>query len=248
VTSEFFSATAQIVPILLLALAIDARFFASVPRARHGDVAAQRIEMVHRLLEGATVLVLLAAEIQSLADLRNADGGDPWLTVSGISWGFAAIAAIAFRGTGRARVNASLEIAGEVDIAGESQPGIILRLGASNEFGDRELEPLLNTLIGPGVDVYDWNHAEQKVGKKYEFPLSAPVVIDGKTVECLYADQRVALSAGDVAVSHVLLRMRADEVLVVMRLDHVEFMGGRVERAAFVRRGPSLELIDELTA
>jgi hypothetical protein len=59
----------------------------------------------------------------------------------------------------------------------------------------------------------------------------------------------VLLTAGDAQVSYVRLKMEtdADDVLVVVRLDHVEFDGGRCERAGFVRRGPHPEVIRERT-
>lgn len=188
-----------------------------------------------------TVLALIAAEVQSLAGLRDATGGDPWLTCIGLAWGFAVIGLVALRGTGRPRVTAEIEIVEELEIAGQSEPGVLLRVALSNEFGDREVEPLLNILIGPDPVAYDWDPQRHCPGDRFELPLSAPVAADGRTIECRYHDKYVGLSAGDVAVSFTLLPSISPETLVVVRLDHVDFRGGRVQRAAWLRPGPSIE-------
>jgi hypothetical protein len=94
--SGFFSTSAQIVPVLLLALVLEVRLF-SAPRRVLAFPAARRIELGRRGLEAATVVALLGAEAQSLWRIQAEHGvGDPGLTTGGLAWGFVAIAAIAF--------------------------------------------------------------------------------------------------------------------------------------------------------
>jgi hypothetical protein len=110
--SGFFAASAQVIPVLLLALAIEARLFGSARRALVDHVWARRMEVLRQAIAFGTVVVLVAAEGQSLYLLRETSSADPWLTSIGLAWGFVTVAAIALRGTGRARVTADLKVTG----------------------------------------------------------------------------------------------------------------------------------------
>jgi hypothetical protein len=239
-TSAFFSTTAQVVPVLLLALAIEARLFGSSRRALVEHDAARRLERVRQVIEVGTVLALLAAEGQALWILRDERGADPWLAWIGLTWGFVTIAWIAVRGAGMARVTADLKI------VGETPKGPILEVGVSNEFGDHDLQPLMNVMFGPGAHVFRTQQHTAAPGRA-GLALSAPVTTRGTTIPCRYSSDRPLLTAGDAYVRYYRLDMTADEVLVVLRLDHVELDRGRIERAAYVRRDGSLHLITERT-
>lgn len=71
------------------------------------------MEVPRQAIEFGTVVVLVAAEGQSLYLLRETSSADPWLTSIGLAWGFVTVAAIALRGTGRARVTADLKVVEE---------------------------------------------------------------------------------------------------------------------------------------
>jgi hypothetical protein len=233
----FFSTSAQVVPVLLLALALEARLFGS-PRRVLASVASRRLENTRRWLELATLAVLIVAEAQSLWVIRHTHGGgDPAWTVVGLAWGFVAIAAIAVFGTGKPRVTA------DIVKFSEAEDEIVVQIGLSNEFGDRAVRPLVQFLFGPGAEVAGKNPA---TGATFDANLwlTAPVdVPDHHTVQCRYAARRIELTPGDVQLTYFSLTMQAERVLVLVRADSAELDGGRVEAAAFVRRGDPLELI-----
>jgi hypothetical protein len=123
-----------------------------------------------------------------------------------------------------------------------------LRVGASNEFRDHDVTPLMNVMFGPGAVVFR-TQADGTSTSRAKLNLSAPVKVGDRLIKCRYLRQRVLLTAGDAQVFYFRMKMEAvaDDVLVVVRLDHVEFDGGRCERAGFVPRGPHLEVIRERT-
>jgi hypothetical protein len=192
------------------------------------------MEVPRQAIEFGTVVVLVAAEGQSLYLLRETSSADPWLTSIGLAWGFVTVAAIALRGTGRARVTADLKV------VEETPEGVTLQVGASNEFGNHDVTPLMNVMFGPGAVVFG-TQADGTSTSRAKLNLSAPVKVGDRLIKCRYLGQRVLLTAGDAQVFYVRLKMEtdADDVLVVVRLDHVEFDGGRCERAACAARPPS---------
>lgn len=159
------------------------------------------------------------------------------MTMVGLAWGFIAIAVIAVSGTSKARVTADIVKSEETD----DEVVIEIRLG--NEFGDRPIRAVVNFLFGPGAEIAGKNPA---TGATFDANLwhTADVVLPGHhVVKCKYAGGRIELTPGDADVNYFALRMRAERVLVVVRVDSSELDGGRVERAAFVRRGDPLELV-----
>ncbi len=239
---NFFSVIAQIIPVMLLALAIEANVFRSVPRARRGTAFAVKTGAFQRLLEGGTILVLLAAEVQALAVIQDRSAGcDPTLSNVAIAWGFATIGAIAWRGTGRARPTIDIEA------VSENADGILVRIGIGNVFGDRPIDVELNTLLGPNVRAFDSDSVATR-GKELPLPLSASVEVDGRSITCRYSGVPLRLAAGDAGVSYTLLKLGGPEAIVVVRLDHVDLPDGRVELAAWVRPGPSVEIVGAPTA
>jgi len=238
----FFSASAQIVPVLLLALVLEARLFASPRRVRAPTSVAHMANLARQALGFANPVVLLAAEAQSLWMIRDGnDGGNPWLTAVGIGWGLVTIVGIAIVGTaGRARVTATIKVE-EV-----TAHGVTIEVGFSNEFGDRAVRPVLNILFDSTVaeSVRRRNDDGEWAGPRLLLNATA-TLSDGTTVRCRYNAQRAELTPGDASVTHFLLPLVSEQrALVVARADSVELPRGRIEHAAFVERSWRAEHVE----
>ncbi len=237
----FFSTSAQVVPVLLLALVIEARVFGSPRRHRLGSRTADGVETARRVLEAVTVLVLVVAEARALLVIRNDfSSADPTLTYVGLAWGLFAIAAIAVVGAGKPRVTAAIEV------VHRGKDEVIVRIGLSNEFGDRTARPLVNYLFSVEAEVWKTT-PDGSERSDAQLWLTAPVVVRDKIVSCKFASARPELTPGDAELKHYAVRTTAAKTLVLVRADSPEFRRGRVECAAFVTTEGTRVVIDELT-
>jgi hypothetical protein len=105
----FFALAAQVLPVLLLALAIEARVFGIFPRrAAQGDKLARTMEQARWWLGVGTVIVLLVGELHALWALSN----DPaertaWIEYGALAWGFTTVGTLAILGLGRPRTRSA---------------------------------------------------------------------------------------------------------------------------------------------
>ena len=113
-SESFYTATAEVIPVLLLVLAVELRFFRlrelpmpSVPRRRSmADTleAAERsfVPLVRALTSIATLAVLALGEFAALHALGPAgpESGNPRLVYGAISAGIGALAALSILGEG----------------------------------------------------------------------------------------------------------------------------------------------------
>jgi len=230
---DFFSVTAQVLPVLLLGLALEARIFGATRRLFPPDERRARfLESVRVVLEYATVLALVAGEWQSVDALTDtADATrDPTLTYLALAWGFVAIAALAVRGAGRARITAEVQ---QVEATG---PNVFLRVALSNVYGDHDLHPLVNMLVPPDAKVIR-SDADQHVATANELktlPLTEQVCGGAKW---RYISERPVLTAGDADITYYHVSgLEPGSYPVVVRVDHIELPGGRVQRCGTFTR------------
>lgn len=153
----YFGVVVQVLPVLLLALAIEARAFSSRARvdADEGTEGprfdAGTMEMARQvLLNPATVVVLIAAEIEGFVRLSGDDSGTHqiWLQNAALVWGFTTVAALALIGQGAPRLIATLESRLYDDSS------IVVEVGASNEYGDKDISPVMNFLVPDFISIH----------------------------------------------------------------------------------------------
>ena len=235
----YFGIVVQILPVLLLALAIEARAFGGRARRNLGDEASDRrhycagtMELGREgFLNRGTVAVLVVAELLGLARLSANDGGTHqiWLQNAALAWGFTTVAVLALIGQGAPRLIATLEM---LETKSPSATSVVVEVGASNEYGDKDVSPLLNLLVPSGlsIDVCDANgHADR------ERTIALQVLHTREEIagisEWNYPTRRLLVSAGDATVEHLLLGGLAPgrAYPLVLRYDHIELPTGRVE-------------------
>lgn len=156
-TSSFFSTAAQIAPVPLLALAIEAKV---LDRARlHGSDFARNLEWARRIADGLTLAVVILGgcfALSKLAEQGEMLSGANWVAAS-LVWGFVAVAALAVTGAPEPRLIATVDT--EFDAtSGESH----VRLGVGNEYGDTSVVLRLNFLLPPEHRVDKFDVAEAK--------------------------------------------------------------------------------------
>jgi hypothetical protein len=222
----FFSTAAQVLPVLLLALAIEARVVGrGVRRQPDPDITALRVEWARRLAEAGTVLALLVAEWKAFdAIVDEGSSHDPALVALGLAWGFVIVGVLAFVGA-RPRVEVSMD----------SQPKgtvVILEVGMGNVYGDRDVRPLMNLLVPGGHEIHPCDrdgNLEPRADANFKV-LRTPELIEGEA-PWDYPAERVLLSAGDAVLRHYsVAHLSKPSFPVVLRLDHVDLPGGRVQR------------------
>ena len=223
----FFPVAAQIIPVLLLALVIEARLFGSPRRASDNPVAGH-LEVTRRVLEFTLLVALVLAESQAIVRSADDSGGSPLLVYGGLAGGFVTVAAIAIWGTGRARVTADLKL------IARTGAGVLVQIGANNEFGDRPVEPLMNVLVEGSAAAIKTTITGAPLPAAFDLPGHAPVTVDGRTINCRYYGERTLLTPGDANVSYLTVVPNETPALIVVRLDHATFRRGRVEAASFV--------------
>jgi hypothetical protein len=233
---QYFGVVAQILPVLLLALAIEARAFGGRARRNVDDERNDRrhycagtMELGRQyFLNAGTVLVLLAAEVVGLIQLSSNDPGthQVWLQNAALAWGFMTVAALALIGQGAPRLIAALETKPHTDTS------VVVQVGASNEYGDKDVSPLLNFLVPNGVSIdpcdADGNRSRERTPGLHIFHANEEIA---GISDWNYPSQRLLVSAGDATVQHFLLGglVAGSAYPLVLRYDHVELPNGRVQ-------------------
>jgi hypothetical protein len=231
----YFSVVVQILPVLLLALAIEARLYGGRARRNERDERADRrhycagtMELGRQyFLNPGTVLVLIAAEAQALVQLAWNDAGPHqiWVQNAALAWGFTTVAALAWVGQGAPRVIATLQT------KPLTATSTVVEAGASNEYGDKDVSPVLNFLVpnGVSIDACDANgnrNRERTLGLQI---LHTDEEIAGHS-DWNYPSRRLLVSAGDATVQYFLLGglVPGRAYPLVLRFDHIELPNGRV--------------------
>lgn len=232
--TDYYTVAAQVVPVLLLALAIEARAFGGrVRRFPGGWSLAQAVEWARWFLGLGIVAALIASEWCALRALINGGGArDPGVVYLGLAAGCITVAALAFLGA-RPRVTAT------VTWKVRDATSVIIRAGMGNQYGDREITPLMNLLVSGGASIV--NECDEEGTRKYEPEqielLSTVEPYDrGEPITWKYAFRRERLTAGDATVAHYLLGLAgtAGPFAIKLRLDHGELPRGRVEDKGWV--------------
>jgi hypothetical protein len=109
-SQDFFAVSAQVIPVLLLALAIEARVFGGLRRRSGRDPLVRGLETLRVALTVGLLAVFIAAELHALKALGDASGERvAWLENVALAWGVMTVGAIAIAGVGRARLTATLK-------------------------------------------------------------------------------------------------------------------------------------------
>lgn len=234
-SGELFGATAQILPVLLLALALEARVFGIHPRRQPpGDKIARRLEDTRALLGLATVVVLLVGELHALWALGNnsAEPRSAWIEYGVLAWGFTTVGLLAIIGLGRPRIEARLEW--------RQPPGppnrVVVEVGASNEYGDKDVAPIMDFLIPDelSIDRCDGHGNVDRHSPVATRPLTWSYA---GVQEWHYPAERLLVSAGDATIRNFSIGglVPGKEYRVVLRFDHAELPNGRVETQDVLR-------------
>jgi hypothetical protein len=231
----FFAVAAQVVPVILLALVIEARVIGTeVLRAPKRMPLGRRVERVRRGLEALLVVALLLAEWYALDIVsdRRQGSADPWVVWFGLTWGFVTVAVIAVFRTKRPRATIDIETK-------KHDHGTLVRLALGNEYGDIDVDPVLNVYVEPGHG----NIHKCKSDGTVIAPLSGltsddptrppkrdPGIPLGPEWTCFGED--VKLTAGNKVLRSYVIKPADPKAPfeVLVRLDHVQFPGGRVDR------------------
>ena len=234
--AEYFGVVVQIVPVLLLALAIEARVFGGRARRNLDDERNDRrhyragtMELGRQcFLNPGTVLVLIAAEIHGVVQLSLHDAGthQVWVQNAALAWGFTTVAALALVGQGAPRVIATLQTKPHTDTSA------VVQIGASNEYGDKDVSPVLNFLVPNDLSIHS---CDANGNRSRERTLGLQILHTDEEIAGIshwnYLSQRLLVSAGDATVQHLLLGglVPGRAYPLVLRYDHVELPNGRVQ-------------------
>jgi hypothetical protein len=226
----FFTVVAQVLPVILLALVIEARAIGSpVLRAPRRMPLARTVERVRKVLEALLVAALLVAEWYALDVVSDQAEGpaDPWVVWLGLTWGFVTVAVLAVFGTKRPR--ATIDISSEKRSDGKT----FVRLALGNEYGDIDVEPVLNMYIQPGHGpIHKCKGDGTAIAEISPFTSSDPTRPLAPEWTCV--GENVRLSAGDKVLKAYLIDPAAlrEPFEILVRLDHVHLPGGRVDGRA----------------
>jgi hypothetical protein len=225
----FFELAAQIIPVVLLALVIEARAI-GIPfmRAPQNALVATWIEWARRSLEGLIVVALLVAEWYALDVVSDSPSGpaDPKLVWLGLAWGFVTVAVLAVFGTRRPRVT--------VDIEAEwHDRGAIVEIAFGNEYGDKSVVPLMNVLVPLGRGMQSW--VKNADGPEQVETMTVEEVLENVPAWTCRSTN-IELTAGDTKHARYLVETDPGETSfwVIVRADHHELRNGRVERRRLV--------------
>jgi hypothetical protein len=220
--SGFFSAAAQVVPVLLLALAIEAGQFGLGKAVLPDDERLARgIMSLRRALLVAGVVVLVLAEWRALVALERPGRSDPSLVYLGLAWGFVMVAGLALIGADRTRVAVGLKST-VIDSAA------ILEISLDSRYATKLIDPLFNLLVptGHGLATCEEDGGNAKAVETF----SVSEKVGGKS-GFVYHSKTVQLAPGNVYFGHYRIEHAGKDLFpVVVQLHHENLPGGFVER------------------
>ena len=233
--SDFFAAAAQVVPVLLLALAVEARVL-SLGLRWTDDRVSNALELTRLALTGATVAGLGVACLLSLSALEDS-GASSEFVFGAVAWAVGAITGYALLGLG-SRPRVTLRLVWR-QTPGPPNTGI-LRVGMGNRFGERDIEPILTVLIPKGLSIARCDQDGQALPVTTPpIFLETPEAIEGDSGPWIYPTKRVLLSAGDSTLAFFRIGgMTPDKrYRVHARLDHIDLPGreGRLHESIWIQ-------------
>ena len=160
------------------------------------------MELNRQFLNAGTVLVLIAAEIHGLVQLSADAPGthQVWVENAALAWGFTTVAVLAFVGRGAPRVIGTLRTKPHTDTS------VVVEAGGSNEYGDKDVAPVLNLLVPNGVSILA---CDANGNRSRERTLDLQILQTEENIAGVrswnYPAERVLVSAGDATVRHFLL-------------------------------------------
>jgi hypothetical protein len=233
-----FGAIAQIVPVLLLALVLEARIFGG-PVRRQPEQAdpgvAIALGYARKTLEYLTVAALVAAEWQAVHTVAIGEGGDPRWVYASVTWALVTIAILAAVGA-RPRITASISWRPDAR-------RWIVELGLGNVYGDKDVEPIVNFLVPKGHSIDECDQEGrfgEPPGPHSPHLLATTEAVDGEDIEFDYVGRRVVLTPGDSALTYYSVCMNdlngdtPEPMMAILRADHAELPRGREELRAML--------------
>jgi hypothetical protein len=231
VRDSFFGVAAQVVPVILLALVIEARIIGTpVLRAPKRMPLGRRVERVRKGLEALLVVALLLAEWYALDMISDSKRGpaDAWVVWLGLTWGFVTVAVLAVFGTKRPRP--TMDINSKRTDSGHT----LVRIAVGNQFGDMDVAPVLNVYFQPGhgkiykckADLSQGDELTPFVSSDPTRPLFSECNAEWK---CL--GEALSLEAGCTVHKAYLIdpdKHGESQYELRVRLDHAQFAGGRI--------------------
>jgi hypothetical protein len=224
---SFFSVTAQVVPVLLLALAFEARLIGTARHYPGQERLATTLESLRRWAAYGMLAVLVAGEWQSLDGLADGGPNDSSLVYAAIAWGFVTVAVVALTGIARPRLTGSLSWFAPASPTDDRD--VVLQVEVGNQFGDRDIRPLMNLLMPEGTRVQSSDQDGNTAGRPPVDLLKTPEAIDERFERSVYPAEAILLTAGDHLVRCYRLQLPEDQVKIALRLDHVALKRGRFE-------------------
>ena len=232
----FFSATAQVVPVVLIALALELRIFGIARRIyRVESRAPSLLEAVRWTLALLMMGVILSAEFVSV-DALTSGSADPWVVYLALAWAFVTVALAVVIGP-RSRVIPFL--AARRITSNE----YLVVVAANNDFGERDLRPLMNLLLpDPGVEIYGADSEARRDTRPLEDLMKNPESItggDGRHTKVV--DGRPLVSAGDAFLQHYVVAVQCLRRLSFCDSITTTFLGdGSKRRSCSIRARTSL--------
>jgi hypothetical protein len=233
-SQDFFAVAAQVIPVLLLALAIETRVF-GFGRGVARDAVSRWLYYARLVLSIALLVMFIWAEAGAVEALADGAGVHPcWPQNVALIWGVMTVGGIALGGIGRPRLEAT------VKWRQVSPNGVIIEASASNVHGDKDVTPLMNLLFAEGLSIgrsdgygnLDSNAVPEVL------PLPQP---DGIVSAGSYVTDRLLVTAGDATVRYYVVGglVPGHKYPVVLRFDHNELRRGRVQEEAWIEVTPA---------
>jgi hypothetical protein len=244
-TDSFFSTSAQVLPVALLAVVVELRVFGSPIRHFTDEQLItlgawlRSVEVIRVPLAVLIALAMLVGQWYALRALHGA-AGNPKFTYSALASGFIAVGAIAVLGMPRARATAALKA-----IAYPNNPAaLIIEAGMANEFGDRDVEVVMNLLFPEDASIFK----SRQNGGYIEHPqtLTTDERLRPFPPRWTYVFQRVRISAGAAQVTYyVLSGVPPGRHRLLLRVGNQELTRGGPEVDLWISSGPDgIEVID----
>lgn len=220
---EFFSVAAVVIPVLLLARAVETNPLGLWRRQfPHAACAAQWWEWIRY---GADIFVLVAILLgEAIAIVETgtlAEKSFNFPLVGGaLAAGFVLVAVSAIGVRPQARIN------GSVTSQRIGKKTVLVSVGVGNIFGDKDSFPLLNFLVPEDVEVLEVG-PNGKAGKRVRTLTSQDTLtIGGASEKVRYPSAFIDLPRGQSAVTQYILRSARESTPVVLKLSDADAAHG----------------------
>lgn len=223
---------AQVIPVLLIAVVLegDKRLLPVLPRN-----TGRGWRFLYRVTIGSFFLLLMVAEGFAIIDPET------WCSeiVSGVQVGAiaAGLSSVVF-GVGFNTIGAVLPI--DLCLTKQQDASLDVEIGVSNRFRAETITPLLNFLVPSGCDLDEIQRDGTAIPGSNLLPTKEEFDFTEITEWC-YLSREFGITAGDNRVGYFRVgrseRFDGEEIPVVIRFDHQDLAGGRMEKRILL--GPS---------